>query len=1378
MISYTTSHNRFFVSLFTLLLSFFLSTGLIAQNEWTVSVWSNSWGDATTWQLKDNTGAVILSGGPYGNGYMENLSIETSNEPLSFTISSGLSDNTPYFSVWCDVNVVEGVVTEEATYVFSNLNCGVPVSEPDPTVSVSGTVIIDQNCNGQLDSDDIGMGGVPVYSSVDGLLGNSGQNGVFSFEITTGAIHEIYTDAAAGFDQTINVFVDATDTVLVFQDMVLSQCPEFDYHDLGITWSHTPNTASLWSPGQIKTFSLCVTNHGINAADGDLVFQITADPIVVVDGGGGAQSGIGDFQVVTFEVDDLAPQDQVCFEISLLVDSTLAASTTINVSAEVTLTSAGGLDYNSANNLVSQNFESIIAGIGNFFCDQIQSFPGFPADPACEAVVCAADIFCCTNFWDGVCASIASNAPQCADCLSSAVLSTIEGAVFIDYNCNGVWDMEDLPLPDVSISSSQSGPVANAGSDGFYSGQLLHNLVHAITGQFMPGFTSTDSYEVITPETSALFDNLNFGYCPVPDYYDLSLSLSPVFGDGISLPDNFQVLSNHQVQFEICVTNNGAWSALGSISLEADDSGFFTLVDLGGSGTVDANSVLWEDVEWSALETQCFIVEFVLDSDAGIGETVSFQAVTTLDGSLPADQVPENNISQTITITVGDLTGGPYCDQIQSTPGFPYDVACENIICATDPFCCNTQWDGFCASTAATEPLCIGCLESSNSASVTGNVFVDLDCDGIFGVDDVLVAGVNVFRNDQLVTTSNQSGAYSLLFPLNENVVLTLQDLPGFTVNEHNVYSDVVQNFSDLDFALCPVSDFLNLGVSITPIGLPPRPGFNHSYSLCIENIGSQPSGDYEVELDFSNMQGVSLVNDAGGDVSGTQITWVMSDLGVFEQDCFVVTFNVPPGTPPGTVMNPVLSVNAMPDPAADPYPENNVHSFTHSVVAAFDPNDKTVDQPQVNHTEIPDGEGVELEYLIRFQNTGNFFATFVRVEDELPDLLDLNSLEMIHSSHDYEIIFHEGQHIEWFFDNIMLPDSTTDEPGSHGHIHFRIKTVPGVQLDDVIMNKAYIFFDFKEPVITEYAVTTFMDCSEGSLSIVMNETACTGVPFTLTSNRTDFDDYAWVVNGQPFSGEELEFTASGQSVTVELTTTNAICTLSTSLEIPLLPSPSIDYTMEGFVVCGLDTPLEISAEGEVNWYLNDVWVAEGHTVNLAESGMYTLIAENECGVAEVNVQVQIADVPNEVTLEFDGEQLIVSPQGSSYMWFLDGLPFSQDGPAITPTESGEYSVIVYFDNTYCSLSSNMVVVSVSVQELLESTVAIYPNPATDVAILELPTGMWHVQMLDATGKQVRNLGNLNTTRHELNVHGLATGLYFVQVQSDEGAVVKKLVVR
>jgi len=96
-------------------------------------------------------------------------------------------------------------------------------------------------------------------------------------------------------------------------------------------------------------------------------------------------------------------------------------------------------------------------------------------------------------------------------------------------------------------------------------------------------------------------------------------------------------------------------------------------------------------------------------------------------------------------------------------------------------------------------------------------------------------------------------------------------------------------------------------------------------------------------------------------------------------------------------------------------------------IVAAYDPNDKSVTPETSEPTE-----NEPLEYTIRFQNTGNFQADFVVVKDTLSNLLDLTTFQMIAASHEYEVAI-ENRIATWTFNEINLPDSTSDEAGSHG---------------------------------------------------------------------------------------------------------------------------------------------------------------------------------------------------------------------------------------------------------------------------------------------------------------------------------------------------------
>jgi hypothetical protein len=79
----------------------------------------------------------------------------------------------------------------------------------------------------------------------------------------------------------------------------------------------------------------------------------------------------------------------------------------------------------------------------------------------------------------------------------------------------------------------------------------------------------------------------------------------------------------------------------------------------------------------------------------------------------------------------------------------------------------------------------------------------------------------------------------------------------------------------------------------------------------------------------------------------------------------------------------------------------------------------------------------------------------------------------MISSSHEY-VMERDGREVTWFFDNIDLPDATTDPVGANGYILFKIKPVTGFGDGTVIPNTAEIYFDFNPPIITNTFTSTF----------------------------------------------------------------------------------------------------------------------------------------------------------------------------------------------------------------------------------------------------------------------------------------------------------------
>ncbi len=157
-------------------------------------------------------------------------------------------------------------------------------------------------------------------------------------------------------------------------------------------------------------------------------------------------------------------------------------------------------------------------------------------------------------------------------------------------------------------------------------------------------------------------------------------------------------------------------------------------------------------------------------------------------------------------------------------------------------------------------------------------------------------------------------------------------------------------------------------------------------------------------------------------------------------------------------------------------YPQDDANTFVsidcQENIDSYDPNDKQGFPRGVGETHDIEANQ-DMEYLIRFQNTGTAEAINIIVRDTLSPLLDPGSIQLGASSHSYEFRLTDEGVLNFYFPSIMLPDSNANEPASHGFIKFRISQQPDLPIGSVIENSAAIYFDFNDPVITNTTVHT-----------------------------------------------------------------------------------------------------------------------------------------------------------------------------------------------------------------------------------------------------------------------------------------------------------------
>ena len=391
-----------------------------------------------------------------------------------------------------------------------------------------------------------------------------------------------------------------------------------------------------------------------------------------------------------------------------------------------------------------------------------------------------------------------------------------------------------------------------------------------------------------------------------------------------------------------------------------------------------------------------------------------------------------------------------------------------------------------------TMPLCsfnntqtnpAGC---SSANGIEGKLFEDLqlDCslDGgenpIINVPMQLLDGSgNIIQN----TSSGSTGRYHFQGLLNGTYTVLIDTVgKPFSVSCANPGADSSVTVSALDSLISDVnfgficnSNF-DVGIqSINPTGII-FPGQTHLlkvlagditnwYGLnCTSTVSGVVSFSVNGPVSYAGIPSTALTPA----ISGSTYTYTIADfanVNLFSD--FAVNFETDTTAQAGDSI--CISVVVTPT-AGDADNSNNTYTFCYEVFNSYDPNDK-----QVFPTKVEPGYDDWLTYTIRFQNTGNAPAFNIRLEDTLSALLDYETFEVIGYKHVniYNLI---DDRLVIYFPNIMLPDSTSNEPESKGYFQYRIKPISGLQAGTDIENTAYIFFDFNAPIITNTAVTSY----------------------------------------------------------------------------------------------------------------------------------------------------------------------------------------------------------------------------------------------------------------------------------------------------------------
>lgn len=369
---------------------------------------------------------------------------------------------------------------------------------------------------------------------------------------------------------------------------------------------------------------------------------------------------------------------------------------------------------------------------------------------------------------------------------------------------------------------------------------------------------------------------------------------------------------------------------------------------------------------------------------------------------------------------------------------------------------------------------------SFNSTQVSGQLFVDLDQDGVKDSTDQAAIFVQVASSPQsaysytnntgvyYVAYTDTIGTYVLTPSLNNNWHIT-SDSSSY----HFTISANTQQLDSLNFGIYPnvLDDSLYLDIvsgimscnSLTSIW------------VNIHNLGTTtPNGIVHLVLDDSlDYVSSDVLPDS---IIGQNLYWSFDSLFYFDNSLFTVAVTAPDfNSMFDTIVN-----------TASVYYTNlsgNSVTLTNSIInvlqCAYDPNDKINFPKGLDSNGLIPASTEYIDYTVRFQNTGNGIATNVRIEDQLHNNLNWQTLTPLSSSHNFEIHVDNFGLAKFYFNNINLPDSSANLLESQGYIKYRILLDTLLNPGSEILNSAAIFFDYNPPIITNTTTNTIYDCSE-----------------------------------------------------------------------------------------------------------------------------------------------------------------------------------------------------------------------------------------------------------------------------------------------------------
>jgi hypothetical protein len=196
----------------------------------------------------------------------------------------------------------------------------------------------------------------------------------------------------------------------------------------------------------------------------------------------------------------------------------------------------------------------------------------------------------------------------------------------------------------------------------------------------------------------------------------------------------------------------------------------------------------------------------------------------------------------------------------------------------------------------------------------------------------------------------------------------------------------------------------------------------------------------------------------------------------------------------------------------------------------------------------------------------------------------------------------------------------------------------------------------------------------------------------------------------------------------------------------------------------------------EYHWHVGDSLLStEPNLHYVFAPGLYNVVCQFTNAVCDVceHRAVYIAEAP-QGSLVVEGNT-IHSLSDDACQWYFNGLPIEGATYTVISAEnSGTYQVF-WINDDGCSAWSEEVLMNDMLN--VKTSLNIYPNPATSILQVDLPSGNWTLALMSLSGQHMLSQ-QTNRAYQTIDLNSIPSGTYWLEARSEKTTIRKKVCVQ